>query len=85
MKYGSICTNGIGCATGGDRSLGDFLQVSPDRQGAMLVTYVDDTSANVQGGEDTGPEVISRQICGPSLFAGRRVTSTAARDALPAA
>jgi hypothetical protein len=74
VKYGSICTNGIGCATGGDRSLGDFLQVSPDRQGAMLVTYVDDTSANVQGGEDTGPEVISRQFAGPSLYAGHTVT-----------
>ncbi len=74
IKNGSICTNGIGCATGGDRSLGDFLQVSPDKQGALLVTYVDDTSANVQGGEDTGPEVISRQFSGPSLFAGHRVT-----------
>jgi hypothetical protein len=74
IKYGSICTNGIGCATGGDRSLGDFLQVSQDRQGAMLVTYVDDTSANVQGGEDAGPEVISRQIGGPSMYAGHRVT-----------
>ena len=27
VKYGQICTNGLGCATGGDRSLGDFLQV----------------------------------------------------------
>ena len=27
VKHGQICTNGIGCATGGDRSLGDFLQV----------------------------------------------------------
>ena len=74
IKYGSICTNGLGCATGGDRSLGDFLQVAPDRQGALLVTYVDDTSANVQAGEDTGPEVISRQISGSSLYAGHRVT-----------
>jgi hypothetical protein len=74
IKNGSICTNGIGCATGGDRSLGDFLQVAPDKQGALLVTYVDDTSANVQGGEDTGPEVISRQFAGPSLYAGHRVT-----------
>jgi hypothetical protein len=74
IKFGSICTNGIGCATGGDRSLGDFLQVSPDHQGAMLVTYVYDTSGNNQGGEDAGPEVISRQISGPGLYAGRTVT-----------
>ncbi|MGH9059880.1 MAG: hypothetical protein ACRDZY_10250, partial [Acidimicrobiales bacterium] len=30
VKHGQICTNGLGCATGGDRSLGDFLQVAPD-------------------------------------------------------
>jgi hypothetical protein len=73
VKYGQICTNGLGCATGGDRSLGDFLQVAPARNGALLVSYVNDTSGNVQAGEDTGPEVISRQTSGPSLYAGHRV------------
>ena len=33
VKHGQICTNGIGCVTGGDRSLGDFLQVAPDQHG----------------------------------------------------
>ncbi len=33
VKHGQICTNGIGCATGGDRSLGDFLQVTTDAPG----------------------------------------------------
>jgi hypothetical protein len=69
VKHGQICTNGIGCATGGDRSLGDFLQVDIDRQGAAVVSYVFDTSADTSAGEDTGPEVISRQIDGPSLLA----------------
>ncbi len=69
VKHGQICTNGIGCATGGDRSLGDFLQVAPDKQGAALVSYVFDTSANTSAGEDAGPEVISRQLSGPSLYA----------------
>jgi hypothetical protein len=69
IKHGQICTNGLGCATGGDRSLGDFLQVSPDTQGAAIVSYVFDTSGNTGAGEDAGPEVISRQISGPSLFA----------------
>jgi hypothetical protein len=69
VKHGQICTNGIGCATGGDRSLGDFLQVAIDGQGAALVSYVFDTSANTSAGEDAGPEVISRQISGPSLLA----------------
>ena len=70
VKHGPICTNGLGCTTGGDRSLGDFLQVTTDQQGAALVSYVFDTSGNHQGGEDAGPEVISRQISGPGLLAG---------------
>src|SRR6185437_4970413 len=69
VKHGQICTNGIGCATGGDRSLGDFLQVTIDGQGAAVVSYVFDTSADTSAGEDAGPEVISRQLSGPSLLA----------------
>lgn len=69
VKHGQICTNGIGCATGGDRSLGDFLQVTIDGQGAAVVSYVFDTSADSSAGEDAGPEVISRQLSGPSLLA----------------
>jgi hypothetical protein len=70
IKHGQICTNGLGCATGGDRSLGDFLQVSIDSQGAAVVSSVFDTSADSSAGEDTGPEVIARQISGPSLLSG---------------
>jgi hypothetical protein len=70
VKHGQICTNGLGCATGGDRSLGDFLQVTSDTSGAALVSYVFDTSADSSAGEDAGPEVISRQISGPGLYAG---------------
>jgi hypothetical protein len=69
VKHGQICTNGLGCATGGDRSLGDFLQVTTDSQGAALVSYVFDTSGNTSAGEDAGPEVITRQTSGRSLFA----------------
>jgi hypothetical protein len=68
VKHGQICTNGLGCATGGDRSLGDFLEVTIDNQGAAVVSYVFDTSADTSAGEDAGPEVISRQISGPSLL-----------------
>ena len=74
IKYGQICTNGLGCTTGGDRSLGDFLQVTHDAQGAALISYVNDTSGDTSGGENTGPEQISRQIAGPGLIAGERVT-----------
>ena len=63
-KHGPICTNGVGCTTDGDRSLDDFLQVTTDARGGALVSYVFDISSNHQGGEGTGPEVISRQIAG---------------------
>jgi hypothetical protein len=69
VKHGPICTNGLGCTTGGDRSLGDFLQVTTDSQGAALVSYVFDTSADTSDGENAGPEVVSRQVTGPSLLA----------------
>jgi hypothetical protein len=69
VKQGQICTNGLGCISGGDRSLGDFLQVTTDNQGAALVSYVFDTSGNTSAGENAGPEVISRQTSGPSLLA----------------
>jgi hypothetical protein len=71
VKQGVICTNGLGCTTGGDRSLGDFLQVTTDPRGAALVSYVFDTSSDTSGGENAGPEVISRQIGGPSLDASQ--------------
>src|SRR6202030_2227748 len=46
VKSGQICTNGIGCPTGGDRSLGDFLQVTTDTTGAAVVSFVFDTSGD---------------------------------------
>ncbi|HWD74798.1 MAG TPA: hypothetical protein VG371_06635, partial [Solirubrobacteraceae bacterium] len=75
VKHGQICTNGLGCVSGGDRSLGDFLQVTTDNQGAALVSYVFDTSGNTSAGEDAGPEVISRQTSGPSLLASAGTVS----------
>ncbi len=69
VKSGQLCTNGIGCLTGGDRSLGDFLEISPDTTGAAVVSFVFDTTQDSADGEEAGPEAISRQISGPSLFA----------------
>jgi hypothetical protein len=69
VKYGPICTNGVGCTTGGDRSLGDFLQVKPAANGAALISYVYDTSAASTASAAVGPEAISRQTAGPSLYA----------------
>ncbi len=67
IKYGQICTSGLACVSGGDRSLGDFLQVVTDSTGAALVTYVDDTSADTANGENAGTVNVSRQISGPGL------------------
>lgn len=78
VKSGAICTNGIGCSTGGDRSLGDFLQITTDTRGAAVVSFVYDTSQDSADGEEVGPDAISRQISGPSLLASvHRVTKGA--------
>lgn len=75
IKYGPICTAGLACLiTGGDRSLGDFLEVSKDARGALVLSYVDDTSntytTGTTGFEENGPPVVVRQIHGPSLIKG---------------
>jgi hypothetical protein len=77
IKYGSICTAGLGCTlNGGDRSLGDFLEVGHDDSGRLYESFVDDTSSVVTAptnpsGDfaDNGPPVVARQIAGPSLDA----------------
>jgi hypothetical protein len=83
VKHGQICTNGLGCATGGDRSLGDFLQVTIDSQGAAVVSYVFDTSGNSAAGEDTGPTVIARQLSGPSLLDSAGTVSQGSGPGVP--
>jgi hypothetical protein len=75
VKYGPICTQGLGCEVSqGDRSVGDFMQVNHDARGALILSYVDDTSGYFSTGPtgavaDNGPTVVVRQIGGPSLLA----------------
>lgn len=77
MKYGPICTAGTAClVTMGDRSLGDYLNIGVDTDGALAVAYVDDTSNSFSVGPtgavaENGPPVYQRQISGPSMIAGR--------------
>ena len=76
IKYGPICTQGTACLiSGGDRSLGDFLEVSHDAKGALVLSYVDDTSntytTGTAGFEENGPPVVVRQIHGTSLIKGK--------------
>ncbi|HET6910493.1 MAG TPA: hypothetical protein VFH54_14235, partial [Mycobacteriales bacterium] len=76
IKYGPICTQGTTCEVSmGDRSLGDFLEVNHDASGALVLSYVDDTSNTYSTGPtgaiaENGPSVVVRQIAGPSLIAG---------------
>jgi hypothetical protein len=75
IKYGPICTLGLDCTvSGGDRSLGDFLEVRADNRGALALSYVDDTSntytTGATGFAENGPPVVVRQIHGTSLIKG---------------
>src|SRR3954471_22312550 len=76
IKYGPICTSGTTCTVSmGDRSLGDYLEVNHDAQGALVLAYVDDTSNTYTTGPtgavaENGPTVIVKQIGGPSLLSG---------------
>ncbi|HEY0071135.1 MAG TPA: S-layer homology domain-containing protein [Chloroflexia bacterium] len=64
MHYGQICTAGTLCvATGGDRTMADFLTIQTDNSGAMRIIYNDTTN------QHHGASVfVASQINGPSLF-----------------
>src|SRR5205085_578753 len=65
---GGICTMGIGCTTGGDRSLADFFQVTVNRRGGADVVW-SDTSNNGNNNDNQAALIEeSRQIAGPTLF-----------------
>ncbi len=92
IKYGSICTAGLGCTlNGGDRSLGDFLEVGHDDRGRLYELFVDDTSTvitaptNPSGDfANNGPNVISVQVGGPSLYASKgAITGPGAGPGVP--
>jgi hypothetical protein len=76
IKYGPICTQGLDCTvSGGDRSLGDFLEISHDRRGALVLSYVNDSSntytTGATGFAENGPPVIVRQVHGTALVKGK--------------
>src|SRR5439155_6040670 len=66
---GAICTMGIGCSTGGDRGLLDFLSVTVGLQGEANVVWADAVNRNFAGGTSSALIAFNRQIAGPSLFA----------------
>jgi hypothetical protein len=67
--FGEICTMGIGCTTGGDRGLADFLSVTVGLNGEANVVWADAVNANFNGGTSAALIAFNRQISGPSLFA----------------
>jgi hypothetical protein len=70
VQRGSICTGGTTC--GNDRNLLDFMDVTVDGQGRVLVGYADGcTAACATGGAQNFDALatIARQSDGPRLFA----------------
>ena len=67
--YGAICTMGIGCSTGGDRGLLDFLSVTVGLQGEANVVWADAVNQNLVGGTSSALISFNRQVAGPSLYA----------------
>jgi hypothetical protein len=67
--FGAICTMGIGCTTGGDRGLLDFLSVTVGRKGEANVVWADAVNANANGGEASALIAFNRQVGGASLYA----------------
>jgi len=75
---GGICTMGIGCTTGGDRSLADFFQVDVNKAGGADVIFADtsNNSNTSQSGNQAALVDEARQISGPTLF-GTTLSGTA--------
>lgn len=75
---GGICTMGIGCATGGDRSLADFFQVSLNKKGGADVIWADtsNNSNTSASGNMLAQVAEARQRSGPTLF-GTTLSGTA--------
>jgi len=67
---GGICTMGIGCTTGGDRSLADFFQVDVNKDGGADVIWTDtsNNSNTSASGNQSGLIDEAQQISGPTLF-----------------
>lgn len=65
---GGICTMGIGCTTGGDRSLADFFQVDVNKQGGADVIWSDTSNNGSNNANQAALIDEARQIAGPTLY-----------------
>jgi hypothetical protein len=67
--FGAICTMGIGCSTGGDRGLLDFLSVQVEPSGAADVVWADSANTDFFG-ESSSLIGFAHQVSGPGLYGG---------------
>src|SRR5207245_11712526 len=67
--FGAICTMGIGCTTGGDRGLLDFLSVTVGLRGEANVVWADAVNQNFNGGTSSALIAFNLQVAGLSLYA----------------
>jgi hypothetical protein len=81
-KLGGVSTEGLVLPTGPDRSLGDFMKISHDASGALVLVYVDDNTSLNPGFQNSGPVVFSRQIAGTGLLAGKVIAQAATPSGL---
>lgn len=65
--FGAICTMGIGCSTGGDRGLLDYIEVQVDPSGAANLVWSDSANTNGSGGTSSATIDFARQTSGPGL------------------
>ena len=72
-KLGAVSTEGLQLPSGPDRSLGDFMKITHDANGAIVLAYVDDNTKLDPGFQDYGPVVSVHQTGGPGLIAGKSV------------
>jgi hypothetical protein len=65
--YGAICTMGMGCTTGGDRGLVDFISVQVEPSGAADVVWADSANTNFNS-ESSALIAFAHQTSRPGLF-----------------
>ncbi|GEM_PF-1681427 len=72
---GGICTMGLGCTTGGDRSLADFFQVDHNSSGGAVVIWADTSNNSGSGSNQAALIEEAQQTSGPGLFSGKKVAA----------
>jgi hypothetical protein len=81
IYYDQICQGGLGCETGGDRSLGDFLAIDYNRTTDKVAVVYNDPNKVPDGTGNVATPMVATQIGGPTL-SGASLTPPAERAPL---